>query len=253
MDQFYLTLPSNSSMEFYPNNTTAKFTTQLRRRITLHGNWEVGLVEIHFPHSFFNVRRGENIIRLFSKDGSKTVLYVPPNYYRDKDSFYAVFNKALMSLDPEDMKRAAGLLVEREDGTVQFLENQDLDLDRVKPTSTLAKQLGFQPGSNLLTTPISDRSVDLNQGLPQLLYCYCDVIEEQLVGDASAPLLRIVNTEIKDYVFGRECTKIFDTPIYQKREFNTIEIDLRDGNGNVIPFAHGTSAVLLDFRRVKES
>ena len=45
-DQFYLTLPSNSSFTNYPKNTLAEYTTQLPRPIQLDGEWEVALVEI---------------------------------------------------------------------------------------------------------------------------------------------------------------------------------------------------------------
>ena len=50
-ENFYMVLPSNSSMSFFLNNTTRYFTTQLPREIKLHGEWLVGLVEIHVPCS----------------------------------------------------------------------------------------------------------------------------------------------------------------------------------------------------------
>ena len=35
MSRFYLTLPSNSSMKYYPENTVAQFTTKLSNVIEL--------------------------------------------------------------------------------------------------------------------------------------------------------------------------------------------------------------------------
>ena len=55
-DDFYLVLPSNSSMSMYPNNTLAQYVTNLPRRISLSGEWECGLTEIHYPHDWYNVR-----------------------------------------------------------------------------------------------------------------------------------------------------------------------------------------------------
>ena len=46
MNRFYMTLPSNSSMQYYPDNTAARYTTKLTSPIELEGDWEVGLVEI---------------------------------------------------------------------------------------------------------------------------------------------------------------------------------------------------------------
>ena len=42
MSRFYMTLPSNSSMEYYPENTAAENTTKLADTMELEGDWEVG-------------------------------------------------------------------------------------------------------------------------------------------------------------------------------------------------------------------
>lgn len=52
MSHFYLTLPSNSSEKYYPNNTMTRFTTRLHSVIDLDGSWEVGLSEIIFTRSW---------------------------------------------------------------------------------------------------------------------------------------------------------------------------------------------------------
>jgi len=50
MDQFYVTLPSDSSPNFFPNNTIASFRTKLAIPIELEPDkWKVGLVEISYP------------------------------------------------------------------------------------------------------------------------------------------------------------------------------------------------------------
>ena len=43
-------------MEIHPNNTLAQYITNLPRRISLYGEWEYGLTEIHYPHDWYNVR-----------------------------------------------------------------------------------------------------------------------------------------------------------------------------------------------------
>ena len=53
---FYLTLPSNSSMDQYPENGPNHFYTKLQRHIDLSGkNFEVGLAEIQFPNTWSNL------------------------------------------------------------------------------------------------------------------------------------------------------------------------------------------------------
>lgn len=58
-DQFHMILPSNSSMRYFPENTTTSFTTELPQQVDLHGQWEMALSEIQFPYSFFHIRPGE--------------------------------------------------------------------------------------------------------------------------------------------------------------------------------------------------
>ncbi len=53
-DSFYVTLPSNSSMDTHPNNTLTHFFVTLPTSLVFEGDWEVGLVECSYPHRWFN-------------------------------------------------------------------------------------------------------------------------------------------------------------------------------------------------------
>ena len=54
---FYLTLPSNSSLQHFPDNTLSSFKVLLPRRINLSSDfdWEIGLSEIQYPLSLKSV------------------------------------------------------------------------------------------------------------------------------------------------------------------------------------------------------
>ena len=43
---FYVTLPSNASMNIYPDNKKSNYTTQFNTPIRLDGNYEVALANI---------------------------------------------------------------------------------------------------------------------------------------------------------------------------------------------------------------
>ncbi len=60
--QFYLTLPSNSSMEYFPGNTLTNFKTKLAQPIELTGEWEVALSEFQYSRSWYNLRDFDNHI-----------------------------------------------------------------------------------------------------------------------------------------------------------------------------------------------
>ena len=46
---FYVTLPSNASMDIYPENTMTRYTTKLKTPLQLEGKFQVGLAEIMYP------------------------------------------------------------------------------------------------------------------------------------------------------------------------------------------------------------
>ena len=54
-DQFYVVLPSNSSMHYFSENTTTRFVTQLPQPIRLQGVWNVALVEVQIPLMFQHI------------------------------------------------------------------------------------------------------------------------------------------------------------------------------------------------------
>jgi len=54
--QFYLHLPRNSSLDKFPNSTLTEYRVGLPQTVSLAGDWEVGLTEIHYPHSWNNVQ-----------------------------------------------------------------------------------------------------------------------------------------------------------------------------------------------------
>ena len=62
MSDFYLVLPSNSSMDIHQNNTLAQYITNLPRRISLSGAWDYGLTEIHYPHDWYKVRNARLMV-----------------------------------------------------------------------------------------------------------------------------------------------------------------------------------------------
>jgi hypothetical protein len=48
-DEFFIYLPSNSSLALYPDNKLTSYKVQLARPVQLKGNYMVGLREIHYP------------------------------------------------------------------------------------------------------------------------------------------------------------------------------------------------------------
>ena len=72
-ENFCMVLPSNSSMSYFPDNTTSCFMTHLPREIKLHGEWLVGLVEIHVPCSVVHFQEANAFYTFVSYEGSDRV------------------------------------------------------------------------------------------------------------------------------------------------------------------------------------
>src|SRR5207253_5977959 len=72
-DEFWLTLPSNSSMDIYPQNTLQNYTTKLTKPLNLTENYEVALAQITFPNNF---SRDTIIISPEGRDEDEAVLQI---------------------------------------------------------------------------------------------------------------------------------------------------------------------------------
>ena len=84
--EFYVTLPSNSSMEHFPDIKKSNFVTKLSRTLQLDGEWEVGLAEIVYPHTWYNIGEGKNSVDIYTPDNLylvfKTAEFsIQPGYY----------------------------------------------------------------------------------------------------------------------------------------------------------------------------
>lgn len=66
-NEFHVTLLSNSSMNYYPDNKTSDFTVHLSKEVNLDGKWSVALSEITFPTMIHNVSSGNNGIFIYFK------------------------------------------------------------------------------------------------------------------------------------------------------------------------------------------
>ena len=54
-DEFQLTVPSNSSAVYFPNNHPNQFKTMLPASLNLSAEWEVALIDLQYPHNWTNV------------------------------------------------------------------------------------------------------------------------------------------------------------------------------------------------------
>lgn len=281
-NNFYITLPSNSSMEYYPSNTLAKYTTKLHRRIVLdNADWEVALVEMQYPTLFETVTENKDMWIQYSvklEGGYREVkrYILPHGIYDNEESLAEKLNRELKDF-----------LIKFEKHMNRFtIQYRSEIVESVLLSNSMGKLLGFclpniwktheqftlpvdaskflisvtQVNANHETLNSADDEImtaeapyppKLSHCAPTHMYIYTDIIEPNLVGDCIAPLLRII--KIQKEPMDTNTSVSFSNPYYLpviKREFGTIEIHIRDDLGQLVPFVSGKLNVRLHFRRV---
>ena len=240
LGQFYITLPSNASMDTFPSNSLSEFKVQLPSHMNLDGNWEVGLASITYPHTWFTIRESER--RFFCDDGSGgfTVLFIDHGYYNSISEIISAMNTAIsisgikgMSLKMDQMDQKV---------TVTLGKKQKLSFE-----NRLGVLLGFGKYIVLSKSTKAPFVSDINVGM-QSLFIYLNIVEPQIVGDVQASLLRIVPAQGKK---GDVITLNYENPQFvpvATKEFETMEVLITSDTGEKIPFERGRVVLTLNFR-----
>lgn len=313
MDDFYLTLPSNVVGE---GNLTNCYRTRLPEIITLVGYWDVALVEIQYPLTWYNMDKElekdhwirNNQFEVYFKDGGYIKLNINVGHYmtvmdvldamnksikkyaakehikwfnaqKEKDPYTPLdsFEVAAEKLHKNRKKRSPendeedkspektneeekkprerwelveGLKFKYDHGVKRVYAITDR---RLLHFAILSRKLKYMLGYHADDTLNQRKAVarfppDMRGGVDSL-YVYCDLIENQLVGDCRTNLLRIVPVrgQYNDIV-----NEIFTAPHYVpvlKKQFETVEISIKTDQDRLVPFQFGKSIVKLHFRR----
>lgn len=246
---FYLTLPSNSSMDYFPNNTLSHYITRLPHTLDLDGSWEIGLAEIQYPHSWYNVKHEEAWVQVdFYRDSQlqNDHFFLPAGYYT---SAKRIVKAIEVKKHRTEYRNKFDIRINDVNNKVSLAVKKDF---QVTISPMLQTMLGFKQAIFPEGDYVGDWVADVTRGLTSL-YVYCPLVDPRLVGDAQVPLLRIVPVEGKG---GQLVTRVFDPiqyfPLVQRR-FQTVEINIRDDAGDIVPFERGRVVVTLHCRKRKES
>ena len=241
--QFYLHL--NSSLDKFPNNTLTEYRVCLPQTISMTGDWEVALTEIHYPHSWNNVQENfKNRFYLRNQEFSEVweALIIPPGHYSSVVDVITKINEVISANDRFKDEMQLSLDTLNRKVTVHLRNKTEVYF------SNIGQMLGFSPNTVISITSTAERAVDLEHGFHDL-YVYCDIIQSQYVGDALVPVLRIVPVEGKD---GEGISKSFIRPQYlsvSRKQFETIEVNIKRDTGEFVPFEFGRVLLTLHFRQ----
>lgn len=256
-------------MSVYPDNTMSSYTIKLDPPIDLQGSYEVGLCEISYPRSWLNVKKGEmwlKVGRFPTDDGTlaeveeKTAMKqkavtLPPGHYDSVSHLISVLNhdtpKDLRPKRPPPIPMPKAhwknmFFYRKEVGKVLITLDSDVVLQMSAP---LAAVLGFDyqfyhGGIHGYADHVAGVNRNMNS-----LYVYLSIVEDRVVGDTRAPLLRMVP------LAGSRGDVVFQTyhdVHYLPLKFNSFDrvtVNIRNGVGDLIPFERGEVILTVQLRR----
>lgn len=278
MNQFYMLLPSNTPE---PGNTLNNFKVRLPHTINLDGDWEVALVEFVYTYSWNNIQGvveddgfKDNAIHFdFVNGHTRKVLVPPANYETIHDLLSSIKQQTIkigevlenklkwQGIKDPSIKKNDPRLYLSIGGGGQWLFDvlakrviYDIPtnlLRSVRLSKRLAYMMGFENTELSKERNIAEHDVDM-KGVFNILFVYCNIIENQIVGNTKVPLLRSINNTTGH--FGELVERMYNFPYYVpvlKNEISTIEISIKGDDNKLIPFKFGKTIVKLHFRKRK--
>lgn len=260
-EEFFLVLPSNASPILYPDNKVSAYTVLLPHPIDLGPNWLVTLSEISYTKSWFNVQESKIGMLYVDGIGDEVVddtyqLTLPSGYYHSPEDFVKTINTKMKEWQRIDgVKSIPEYVVEDRKLKIRLtMAGTTAEGDAVFPSWRGSQKFtaSFEPHIDevlgIANLP-AQRPIHLNQGWGNL-YVYSNIVEESIVGDITAPLLRVIGTDTQA-PFGTQITVSFDDEQYRRvsrHSFQEISIYLSNDQGIQPHFHFGRVTVTLKFK-----
>ena len=248
---FYVTLPSNASLQMYPNNKIWRYRTKLAKPIVLSEPYEVGVIEIQYPRVWSTFPASDADVLIYDTETNQTeTISTHVGFYDSIPSILKELNSKCLS---NPITSRLSLQYNNITNRVYFSGGEGYD---VTFRGKLAEILGFNPDETVVIPRFekiytAPHPADIFGGVYNI-YVYSDIVDYQLVGDTHVPLLRCINITPE---VGRMPTLTYDKPHYTslcKSVIDDIEISLKNDQNHYIPFTYGKVIVKLHFRPVKQ-
>ncbi len=247
---FYVTLPSNASMNIYPKNTQASFQIRLPRTLYLKHSYEVALAEIQYPITWRTFALDDSYMISINdqrEDLQYRALFFPRGYYNSISELIKTINETLLTFFHIEGDRGDEVVL-TEHPIEQKIQIEVKDGIYVQFHGECCDALGFDCDEWYHGMMYSPHRYDISRGF-HALYVYCNICEPQIVGDVYAPLLRSIAIKGNR---GEHVIKTYAEPHYipvTDRQVDNIEINIKDDTGVDVPFMRGKVVCKLHFRQ----
>ena len=249
--EFYLTLPSNASQDVYGNNTISNYRTKLAKPIILKEPYEVGLIELQYPRTWYTFTdRVDGEITFIDTGGNTAEVTLVPGVYVDIRSIVTEINNLLPL---QTLTKKITLMYNVITNRAFFMNAEGLI---VTFKGRLAIILGFKPGKPFSIPSLkhskkyAPHPADIYGGYYNI-YIYTDIADYQLVGNSYVNLLRTINIADEKRTMPHVQ---YDRPHYtplSRSVIGDIEISLKTDQDLYVPFTYGKVIVKLHFRPLR--
>lgn len=260
MDSFQLTLPSNACGEIYKQNKPNHYWTQLNSPLRLEGRWEVALVDIMYPHNWFNYDVETKVVIDYNRGDYNYIsnLTISPQDFESPTILCKRLNGWLelerkggmpTHVDYDETSQRCQIKIDHADvHTFLYFSNKamenplgmDFTLEKVIEGQ---KYYGFE-----INKTTANRKPSFNNH--PIMFVYSKSVEDQLVGSGTCPLLAVLPTTgaAGDQVYWH-CNPLTYLPV-RGTQLDEIDIRLATETGDPFPIVgHVKVIARLQFRR----
>ena len=243
---FYITLPNDSSKDF--ENNPSEYTTRLPRWIQLNGEWEMGLHSIAYTQW--------NIARHLDEPISFTYPDKVDNngksgrmrkHYATVHEYITSIKKSLEEVHVTDNEIKFELEL---NGKVTTTLSPGYKVCLRRDQAIVLGFMTFDDSTEVKEIAISETGSHVaNLHRETNIYVYCDIVQPQIVGDKTVPLLGIVPCEKTTETY--ETLYVVENMCYipiQTKSFQNIKILLRSSTNESISFEHGRATITLHLK-----
>ena len=206
MSHFYITLSSDGSEDVVPSNTAAHFKMRLATPISLVGEWDVALYEIHYKRLWHAINPIDAEIiyeinppsTLEESSTHRATVCLYQGFYSTIEEVVTSLNSLFNNLKTVHKLDRVPAFEYNSSKRKIYIDLQPGESNQFKPK--LAALLGITTnpvhGVNENRKYQGENLFNLDETI-HTLYVYCDIIKNMPVGSGEAPPLRIVGVNAK--------------------------------------------------------
>ena len=246
---FYITLPSESSKDLFPENNPSEYIVRLPHWIQLKGKWEVGLHSIAYTQRDIIHHLDGTIFYAYPENGTTKTATTGKarKHYSSVDEYVSSINE---SLEESHINKNEIEFATNSDGKVTITLRDGYRVRLRREQAIVLGFMNFEDSAETYYVKYTDTgSYKANLYRETNILVYCNIVQPQIVGHRLIPLVAIVPYQKTSETYETFYTveNIHYIPV-QTKSFQNIKVHLRSSTEEPIPFEHGRAAITLHLR-----